>query len=163
MQPSNRTDAPHHAAHTQEASDAAEQAATVREELGELEASRREVDDAHRHALHTSAALEAAVQSSAQDCAAAEADMQRAQREVWGKSVSLPTNISGLSFVGSDGSVLVEVAVVLDQNSYHSQITLTLDLCTQDVSEIQVIGRQGKEAAGRVCKVHIKHSQPHDV
>ncbi|MEW5313473.1 MAG: hypothetical protein WDW38_005039 [Sanguina aurantia] len=65
-----------------EASDAAEQAATVREELGELEASRLEVDDAHRHALHTSAALEAAVQSSAQDCAAAEADMQRAQREV---------------------------------------------------------------------------------
>ncbi|MEW5299147.1 MAG: hypothetical protein WDW36_002190 [Sanguina aurantia] len=80
--------------YSREASDAAEQAATVREELGELEASRREVDDAHRHALHTSAALEAAVQSSAQDCAAAEADMQRAQREVWGKSVAVAEAMS---------------------------------------------------------------------
>lgn len=56
----------------------------MREELDGLEVSQREVDDAHLHAIHTSAALEAAVQSSAQKCAAAEADVQRAQHEVRG-------------------------------------------------------------------------------
>lgn len=66
----------------QEAADAAEQAALVREELGEIEVSRREMTDAHLQATHTTAALEAAVQASAADCAAAEANFHCSQQKV---------------------------------------------------------------------------------